>query len=656
LLTLIAAEEQTVDEVSENSSEVESPETGEDLSVGVNPLAIIIPLIALLVTLVGAIGFFALRTSYVKHEARSALQADNQQLTQSAFVRAITDGSPEMVKRYLDAGLETKEKISPETSPLTAAITRGNVKILELVLNRSLPLNENSSTFIQKATPKESIQRECFSGDSPPINFAAAKSRPAALELVARYSERSIHGDGVSLSPLVCAVANDNIPNIEWLLDHGADPNRLEKRERSALSYAIIFQRLGALQLLLQRGGNTRVQLSYGETPIFDGARDGNEAIISLLLQNPVDLNKANFKGEKPWQVAEAAGKLELIPLLHPEYLLYAGLSKQNPRFVSFALERGARVNVSDRDGVTPLHVAISEGTPNKSRYLIRVQGGISLSAIGNSTPLRTDSRSLAQQFENVRRLIKKLEQNGDAPSAATLNGEDSLYGKLSAPSILLEEIDGGHSPYVPGTVLPALREDTHSLTQILLLGKADPNARDTDGNSPLHYAVQRGELPLVQELLDAGANYELQNSAAVTPLLLAIRLKRPDIAALFLDTNPPQERDSRLESALLAASENGQNGVAIKLLKLGVSPELKDKAHRSLIIMALAGSNFELAQALRDAGATLDLTERTAQSLYLFARRSKEKRLLEFFEKNASGQNEISPEALERVIQRREK
>jgi cytohesin len=59
-----------------------------------------------------------------------------------------------------------------------------------------------------------------------------------------------------------------------------------------------------------------------------------------------------------------------------------------------------------------------------------------------------------------------------------------------------------------PGVPQPSDDEDTVlALVRLLLEHGADPNARRTDGTTPLHAAAWRGLTVVVQELLDAGAD-----------------------------------------------------------------------------------------------------------------------------------------------------
>ena len=65
---------------------------------------------------------------------------------------------------------------------------------------------------------------------------------------------------------------------------------------------------------------------------------------------------------------------------------------------------------------------------------------------------------------------------------------------------------------------LPIRNNDLTALRK--LIGDAGPKARDARGNSPLMYAAALGSLDSMRLLLDAGADPNLANDFAATPLM----------------------------------------------------------------------------------------------------------------------------------------
>ena len=86
----------------------------------------------------------------------------------------------------------------------------------------------------------------------------------------------------------------------------------------------------------------------------------------------------------------------------------------------------------------------------------------------------------------------------------------------------------------------PLIYEVKHGAIQnVLTILRDDPNldlnARDSGGNTALHYAVRRGQVEIVTALLaQAGIKVNITNKKGRTPAQLARRIKRRDMAKLI--------------------------------------------------------------------------------------------------------------------------
>ncbi|KAG7228738.1 hypothetical protein INR49_008516 [Caranx melampygus] len=135
-----------------------------------------------------------------------------------------------------------------------------------------------------------------------------------------------------------------------------------------------------------------------------------------------------------------------------------------------------------------------------------------------------------------------------------------------------------GDLPGIKKLLMSKIREETH--ININCKGKSKSNL----GWTPLHLACYFGHKDVVEELLKAGADVNLPNNIGDTALHKAAftgrklsRKKSPDINCTDLLGNTP----------LHCAAYRGQRQCALKLLKSGASPNIKNKNNQTVFDLA---------------------------------------------------------------------
>jgi len=103
-------------------------------------------------------------------------------------------------------------------------------------------------------------------------------------------------------------------------------------------------------------------------------------------------------------------------------------------------------------------------------------------------------------------------------------------------------------------------RED--KVKQLLDRG-ADPKLSDSDGDTPLHIASQRGNAHIMKMLLAAGANPNAQNKLGGTPLMWAAVFGHEEAARLLIEKGAkPALKDNQGMTASDWAAKNKRDAV----------------------------------------------------------------------------------------------
>jgi ankyrin repeat protein len=321
---------------------------------------------------------------------------------------------------------------------------------------------------------------------------------------------------------------------------------------------------------------------------------------------------------------------------------------------IACLLRAGARVDVPDAEGETPLHRAARLASPEIFALLLqaadRAKRGTPLARAldapdaAGRTPLFCAAESDRFALTNLALLLAR----GADPNVCTTGGVSLLHHVAAGPvrwpvpdaplrvKLLLQRGANPNHPDPAGrTPLHALAAGEHPFTltnaALLLAHGADPNARDRHGFTPLHFAltnrhwnVRRADL--VNLLLQHRADPNATNASGQTPLILLAHafLNRdffqgaPEAARALLDAGAdPAARDTNGQTFLHLLTEgaggwgNIREIVADLLARHPDLAGLTNAAGDTLLHAAIRANNHMFVQLLLERGA--DVTRRNA-------------------------------------------
>ncbi|KAF3179225.1 hypothetical protein TWF788_007036 [Orbilia oligospora] len=142
-----------------------------------------------------------------------------------------------------------------------------------------------------------------------------------------------------------------------------------------------------------------------------------------------------------------------------------------------------------------------------------------------------------------------------------------------------------------------------------ILFERADIDAIDMSGRTPLFYAVWNRHIPIVELLLNAGARVDIEDDVGGTPLSYAICSGNDDMAKLLLKKGAQADsKESIIRTLLFASAKKGDRDVVELLLETGiVDPNEKDSDGLTLLLWATFHNHKTVISLLVKAGARLD-------------------------------------------------
>lgn len=175
---------------------------------------------------------------------------------------------------------------------------------------------------------------------------------------------------------LVDAAARGDTARVQQLLDAGASVRQHDARQRTALLAATAGNHLAVARLLVENGADVNAQDDKRDSAFLLAGASGYTDIVRLTLAAGADVKSTNRYGGTALIPACHHGHVETVRLLlstaidvdHVNDLGWTALLEAvilgdggpaHTRIVQMLITHGARVNLADRQGVTPLQHAV---------------------------------------------------------------------------------------------------------------------------------------------------------------------------------------------------------------------------------------------------------------------------------------------------------
>jgi uncharacterized protein len=245
---------------------------------------------------------------------------------------------------------------------------------------------------------------------------------------------------------------------------------------------------------------------------------------------------------------------------------------------------------VSLRGADSPLADAAEQMNRSKIRTLLKQRVDVDTPQVDGMTALhwaaRHDDREIADLLVRAGANVKVANRYGMTPlSLACTNGSSAIVELLlKAGADPNAPLPGGETP-----LMTAARTGTlASVKALLSRGATVDGGDDRRGQTALMWAAAEGHAPVVQTLIDAGADFSRRLPSGFTPFLFAVREGRLDVVRVLLEAGADVNDTIRVDAGVSRRAYGGR-----------LPP-----ANASALLLATMNAHFELAAELLAAGA----------------------------------------------------
>jgi cytohesin len=394
-------------------------------------------------------------------------------------------------------------------------------------------------------------------------------------------------GGSEDATPLHVAVASRqaNGETVRCLLELGADPNILSPElGHPPLFLAAQVHAVEKMQLLREAGANVHFVSKNGYTAVVCaayGPRDSMKQVFEILLAWGVSPDGLTEYGESAVRECSRRGRFGEVRFLlasgaKPEPLQWTPLHRAAAfgQLDDFNVGTATAAELEARDfcGRTPLLVDVAAGDLEGIRKLIRA--GANPRATWRCQQNALHLAAQANQPEALRLLLSHgLEADWSNGMGGTPLRDAVAHDALPAATILLEAGANIH----PDTGAEAVIHCAHTIAafELLLRHGGDLNTVSCEGTWPLASAARSGDLEMTCYLLSKGARVDLTSTGEIALHAAARSDALPVIEALLdAGANPnTQDVDGWTPLFSLRSPE-----AAWLLLSRGADPAITDE------------------------------------------------------------------------------
>nr|AAD34784.1 unknown [Drosophila melanogaster] len=549
-------------------------------------------------------------------------------------------GHAEVVRLLLKAGASPNTTDNWNYTPLHEAASKGKVDVCLALLQHGANHTIRNS---EQKTPLEladEATRPVLTGEYRKDELLEAARSGAEDRLLALLTPLNVNchaSDGRRSTPLHLAAGYNRIGIVEILLANGADVHAKDKGGLVPLHNACSYGHFDVTKLLIQAGANVNANDLWAFTPLHEAASKSRVEVCSLLLSRGADPTLLNCHSKS---AIDAAPTRELRERIAFEYKGHCLLDACRKCDVSRAkkLVCAEIVNfVHPYTGDTPLHLAVvsPDGKRKQLMELLTRKGSL-LNEKNKAflTPLHLAAELL--HYDAMEVLLKQgakvnaLDSLGQTPLHRCARDEQAVRLLLSyAADTNIVSLEGLTAAQLASdSVLKLLKNPPDSETHLLEAAKAGDldtvrrivlnnpisvNCRDLDGrhSTPLHFAAGFNRVPVVQFLLEHGAEVYAADKGGLVPLHNACSYGHYEVTELLVKHGANVNvSDLWKFTPLHEAAAKGKYDICKLLLKHGADPMKKNRDGATPADL-VKESDHDVAELLRGPSALLDAAKK---------------------------------------------
>ncbi|NXO12235.1 TRPA1 protein, partial [Oriolus oriolus] len=346
---------------------------------------------------------------------------------------------------------------------------------------------------------------------------------------------------------------------------------------------------------------------SVASQDVFKVISDGSACRLrSFIKKNRSGLTKVDELNATPLHHAAEGGQIELMQLIIDDSScevlnvmdssgntpLHWATKKNQIESVCLLLSRGANPNILNSNMMAPLHMAVQSLHNEIVKILVQhTSTDVNLEGEAGNTPImvacyKDNPEALTLLIENGGKICKPNKTGCMPIHAAAFSG-----AKKCLEILLKKGEELGHS------------------------AKTHINFTNNGKCSPLHLAVQSGDLEMIKMCIEFGAQIDLKQNEKCTALHFAATQGATEIVKLMMSSYAGEESiidavDGNKETLLHRTALFDHYELAEYLISMGANIDSVDIEGRSPLLLATSCASWKIVNLLLSKGANVSLKD----------------------------------------------
>lgn len=447
---------------------------------------------------------------------------------------------------------------------------------------------------------------------------------------------------------------------IDDMLAMGAKFNYQNKVGETPLHLAVRKDRADIVARLIKAGADLTFKNAKDDTPADIAGSLHHFACLQALVEHaPLVENDAAHFGSalvdclaaREFQIAKSL--LEKRPVINMNWglgdknsLHLAILNDAPVDLISLIIDKKCDLDLETAEEDTPLHLAVREDREEIVAVLVKAGADLTLRNKAQETPVHVAGE--LKRFDCLKALIKHavVVDNDDADfGGGLLEAINAKQFKIA--EFLMEKRSVIHMNWCFTNTLntclhTAILRDAPLNLISSIVKNVKLEAKNIDGDTPLHLAFKQNHTPVVELLIKAGASIAIRNRKNQTPLELASHDVHVESLNALLTYTPAMSGDDKLfGQALLDTLQCGQfraaRGILAATRKINFKWSCPDTHMNALHISVLQQAPLDIINALLRKGVSARKEDKHGKTPLNFARDRRYKNIAKILKKPAS-------------------